>query len=225
MDALRLVNGLPDAIPRTLPLFSLNNRSEWKYEVITDKSVGGRSTASFHVAKLPGGGVGGVFEGVIYSDTVTDFSLPEDQHELPKLGFAILTIQRKDGAAKKAASRRGRVVDAYDYDALSLRCITDGRLYSLSLRGATPYAPDLAYQGNALDLAYQGYIMAPHSKTFQNMLLPFENFVATRGGRLMNSPRRLDLARIDLVSFSVADHVRGPFRFVFEEMHATEPYA
>mmetsp|Transcript_24972 Transcript_24972/g.85588 ORF Transcript_24972/g.85588 Transcript_24972/m.85588 type:complete len:87 (+) Transcript_24972:303-563(+) len=57
MDALRLVNGLPDAIPRTLPLFSLNNRSEWKYEVITDKSVGGRSTASFHVAKLPGGGV------------------------------------------------------------------------------------------------------------------------------------------------------------------------
>lgn len=200
----KLFNGAPDALPSTRSIFkfdgSRRSAAQYTATVHTDKEWGGRSRATFRVGVggPSGSGVCGIFEGFI-DRRPSDI---EVEGVSGRRGFAMLQLQRSDDD----------ITDCEDFDALEFRANSDGRLYALSLRNSVPLAPNLAYQG---------YLVADGTKGWQTFELPFTSFVATRGGRLLGTPRILDVARFGSMSIAVADDIDGPFRIEIEAIEAT----
>lgn len=197
---LRLFDGKPDAIPPVKTIFRLDGSSTaYSASVHTDREWGGRSRATFRVgnAGASGSGVCGVFEGFI--DKAPSL-VPNAAGVTGRRGFAMLQLKSDDADAGSCE----------EYDALALRASGDGRLYSVSLRNAVPLAPNIAYQG----------FLARERRGWRTYELPFTSFAATLGGRVLDQPRILDVARFSSLSIAVADDLEGPFRLEISGVRA-----
>ena len=202
---LRLLDGSPDPLPATRSIFRFDgargSAGAYTATVHTDREWGGRSRATFRVGNpgASGSPTCAVFEGVIDR---RPSATPVDGAGAGRFGFAMLQLRRTDDD----------VTDCADYDALVLNARSDGRLYALSLRNSVPLAPNLAYQG---------FLAAAAGDGWRDFELPFTSFVATRGGKLLGTPRVLDVARFGSMSIAVADDLDGPFRIELGAIDAT----
>ena len=224
--AASLFNGMPDELPavRSIARFDGAPGGAYAATVHTDREWGGRSRATFRVGHpgASGSPVCAVFEGFIDKRPSDVGVAGGDDGETGRFGFAMLNLRRVDGD----------VEDCEDYESLVLRANSDGRLYAsrpvsptaarrarrpptarrLSLRNSVPLAPNLAYQGFLTDDGARGW---------RDFELPFTSFAATRGGRNLDQPRILDIARFGSLSIAVADDLEGPFRIELAAIDAT----
>ena len=207
-EGAKLFNGRPDELPDTRAIFAFDGSgaaaATYEATVHTDREWGGRSRATFRVGDpgASGSPVCGVFEGFIDRRRSAVGPGVDGDGVTGRFGFAMLQLRRVDDD----------VTDCEDYDALVLRANSDGRLYAVSLRNSVPLAPNLAYQG---------FLNASSGDGWRDFELPFTSFVATRGGRNLDQPRILDIARFGSLSVAVADDAEGPFRIELAGIDAT----
>mmetsp|Transcript_32263 Transcript_32263/g.102874 ORF Transcript_32263/g.102874 Transcript_32263/m.102874 type:complete len:240 (-) Transcript_32263:187-906(-) len=138
----------------------------------------------------------GVFEGAISKEG----DLPPE-----KLGFAAVTFHQADDSYMLAE----------DYENLVVRGLPDrDNTFSVTLRGVAIMAPELAYQG----------FIRRGSDDLADMILPFDSFLQTRGGRVSAQQLVLDGGvRFNAISFAVSNDQAtpgGPFRFEFDKIFA-----
>ncbi|KAG7358492.1 complex I intermediate-associated CIA30 domain containing protein [Nitzschia inconspicua] len=106
------------------------------------------------------------------------------------------------------------------YNGIEIMCRSDGRPYSLNLK-VESYIPD--------DL-YQCLINVPPTKpssdqsnedSFDRVVLLFQHFIVTAGGRMRTTQRELDnRIRIQSIGLTLMDGVNGPFCFDLARIRA-----
>lgn len=117
-----------------------------------------------------------------------------------------------------------------NYNALEIRCRTDGRMYTVNLKVST-YMEDDLYQsfisvkpvdlppsvngnvGDNIDDALSKGISSA-SSDWITVIMPFRDFVLTSGGRQREQQRDLDGAiTFQHLGFTLMDEADGPFQF------------
>ena len=88
---------------------------------------------------------------------------------------------------------------------------TDGRTYGINLDVDSFFTGEL----------FQGFLTLPASPEWRTVILPFEKFVLTRGGRF--TERYLDRRQVRSLGFSITDGKHGPFRLEIRHVRAVEP--
>ena len=101
---------------------------------------------------------------------VTSLELPTDG-AASRTGFC---------AARSSPWPDHELVDCDDYGALELCLRTDGRTYGINL-DVDSFTGEL----------FQGFLTLPASPEWRTVILPFEKFVLTRGGRFTERQRYL----------------------------------
>ena len=192
MDFLRLFDGKVEELAPEVDLFTFReiNRTKPTWKAsLTTDAAWGGQSTADFSIKSGRG----LFSGVISKEPLKDAIPPE------KLGFAAVTFQLPDDSYMKCD----------DYRNLVVRGRPDDNLFSITLRGVAILAPELAYQG---------YVRAaaPH---IVDMVLPFESFVQTRGGKI--SERQLILdggVRFNAISIALTSQKGGPFAFEIDRI-------
>lgn len=108
------------------------------------------------------------------------------------------------------------------YNALEIKCRTDGRAYTLNLK-VQSYFPDDLYQSLITvqpDQVLQEYMrLREHyendcKQEFISVVLPFRDFILTSYGRMKAQQRHLDGGiQIEHLGFTLMDGKDGPFTF------------
>ena len=105
------------------------------------------------------------------------------------------------------------LVDCDDYGALEVCLRTDGRTYSINLDVDSFFTGEL----------FQGFLTLPASPEWRTVVLPFEKFVLTRGGRFTERQRHLDRRQVRALGFGITDGTHGPFRLELRHVRAVDP--
>ena len=105
------------------------------------------------------------------------------------------------------------VIDCDDYASIELVVRSDGRVYAVNLDVDSFFTGEL----------YQGFINLPASPEWRTIVLPFEQFMLTRGGRATVRQRYLDRCHVRSIGFSISDGREGPFRFECKSIRAVDP--
>lgn len=134
---------------------------------------------------------------------VTSLELPADG-AASRTGFC---------AARSSPWPDHELVDCDDYGALELCLRTDGRTYGINLDVDSFFTGEL----------FQGFLTLPASREWRTVILPFEKFVLTRGGRFTERQRHLDRRQVRSLGFSITDGKHGPFRLEIRHVRAVEP--
>ena len=156
-----------------------------RFQVTTDRVLGGMSTASF-TAKRYKTFTSGVFSGIV------DF--------VDQAGNIEATARGGFAAIRTKADERVRNFSAFD--GLELRVKTDGRVYTLNVKCAD-------YPADAL---WQCKIKTPPNKWY-TVGIPFRDLVLTRRGRIEPDRTPVSSEAISGVGILLADGQNGPFKF------------
>lgn len=109
------------------------------------------------------------------------------------------------------------------YNGLQITCRSDGRPYSLNLR-VESFIPDDVYQCfiNIPPTIEPGSEICPETGgRFDEVMLLFQHFIVTAGGRMRVRQRELDnKVKIQSIGFTLMDGVDGPFQFDLARIRA-----
>lgn len=98
-----------------------------------------------------------------------------------------------------------------NYEGIHLRVRGDGRTYSLRLQQSG--------EDRRRAASYRAEFATEKGDTWQDVWLPFDQFVPTWRGRQLDLPA-IDPDRLSLIGLSMADGIDGPFRIEVDSMHA-----
>jgi NADH dehydrogenase [ubiquinone] 1 alpha subcomplex assembly factor 1 len=101
--------------------------------------------------------------------------------------------------------------DLSGYDALQLRVRGDGRRFIANLS-----APSIGRK----DDIWQAFVFTRGGPEWENVTLPFWEFVLTNYGYMQDRPTLLPLASVSTVGLLLADKVMGPFELELQSIRA-----
>lgn len=176
---------------QTLELYTFARAEDvGRFQVTTDRVLGGRTAASFARKEYAGFAVG-CFAGAI------DYA-PDDDGAAARGGFA---------AFRTKPDERARDVSAFE--GVELRVKTDGRAYVANFKCAD-HSPEQLWQARIVTPAFQ----------WTRVAVPFKDLTLVTRGRVEALQVPLNRATLNGFGVLLADGANGPFRFELQAVHA-----